>query len=72
MYEINLIKVFPDLTIILQSYMTLPTTSCEDERNVSELSIIIKKIEICIKHARGKSELSLYPLYRKYYKIVVI
>jgi hypothetical protein len=63
MYETNLIKVFPRLIEIPKMYMTLPITSCEAERNFSDLSVIKKKISI--KHARGKTELSFCPLYRK-------
>jgi hypothetical protein len=43
MYETNLIKVFPHLIEILKkSYIALPVTSCEAERNFSDLSVIKK------------------------------
>jgi hypothetical protein len=41
--ESNLIVVFPNLTAVLQVYMTLPIASCEDERNFSKPSIIKNK-----------------------------
>jgi hypothetical protein len=40
--ESNLIVVFPDLTAVLQVYMTLPITSCEAERNFSKPTLIKK------------------------------
>jgi hypothetical protein len=42
-YETNLLKVFPHLIEILKMYMTLPITSCEAERNFSDLSVIKNK-----------------------------
>jgi hypothetical protein len=51
--------------------MTLPITSCQSERNSSE--ILMTKKQISINHTRGKIELSFYSLYGKLYnKIVVI
>jgi hypothetical protein len=52
MIELYMIEVFPDLTTVLKIYMTLPVTSCEAERNFSELSITKKK-----NYSRGKTEL---------------
>jgi len=43
MYETHLIKVFPNSTEILKIYMSLPMTSCEAERNFSDLSLIKNK-----------------------------
>jgi hypothetical protein len=37
-------EVFPNLTTILKIYMTIPTMSCEAERNLSKSSVI-KKID---------------------------
>jgi len=62
-YETNLIKVFSNLTEILKIYMTLPITSYEAKRNISDLLVI--KTKISINHARGKTELSFCPPYRK-------
>jgi hypothetical protein len=42
-YETNLIKVFPHLIKILKIYIALPVTSCEAERNFSDLSVIKNK-----------------------------
>ena len=46
--------------------MSLPTASCEAERNFSTLSIIIRK-QTSNDHATGKTELSLYSLHRIWY-----
>jgi hypothetical protein len=50
--ESNLIVVFPDLTAILQIYVTLPITSCEAERNFSKPSLIKKQIWVKILEER--------------------
>jgi hypothetical protein len=42
-YERNMTEVFPNLTTILNIYMSLPM-SCGTERNSSKLSIITSKL----------------------------
>jgi len=42
-YETNFIKVFSNLTEIPKIYATLPITSCEAERNISDLLVIKNK-----------------------------
>jgi len=58
------IEAFQNLTKIVHIYMSLPTASCEVERNISVQSIIIRK-QTSIKHATRKTELSLYSLHKK-------
>jgi hypothetical protein len=46
--------------------MLLQITSFEAKRNFSEIEIVLKK-QISMNHARGKTELSFWSLWRKLY-----
>jgi len=72
-YERNAKEGFPIFKKkLLIIYMSLPTASCETERVISALLIIIRK-QTSNSHARRKTGLSFYALHRKrYYKIVAI